>query len=59
VWCALRACAEALAGLPRMLRKRRQIRRAMWRNMSDREFMDLLERFRIPLAELVFQSQQR
>jgi GT2 family glycosyltransferase len=55
VWCALRACGEALAGLPRMLRKRRQIRRAI----SDREFMQLLERFRIPLAELVFQSQPR
>jgi hypothetical protein len=37
-----------------MLRKRRQVRRTI----SDREFMNLLQRFRIPLAELVFQSQR-
>jgi hypothetical protein len=55
VWCALRACFEALAGLPRMLRKRSQVRR----EISTQEFMQLLERFRIPLAELVFQSQPR
>lgn len=55
VWCALRACGEALAGLPRMLRKRSQVRR----RISDREFIALLERFRIPLAELVFKSQTK
>jgi GT2 family glycosyltransferase len=55
VACALRAGGEALWGLPRMLRKRRQVRR----EISDREFLQLLERFRIPLAELVFQSQPR
>jgi GT2 family glycosyltransferase len=54
-WCLLRAGAEGLAGLPRMLRKRREVRRSI----SDREFLDLLERFRIPLAELVFRSQRR
>jgi GT2 family glycosyltransferase len=55
VWCALRACGEALVGLPRMLRKRQEVRR----EISDREFIRLLERFRIPLAQLVFQSQPR
>ncbi|SRR5579871_104632 len=53
IWCALRACGEAVAGLPRMWRKRRQVRR----KISDREFMNLLAKFRIPLAELVFHSQ--
>ena len=55
VWCALRACGEALLGLPRMLRKRQEVRR----EISGREFIRLLKRFRIPLAQLVFQSQPR
>ncbi len=50
--CALRACAEAFAGLPRMLGKRRLVRR----NISDQDFLDDLKRFRIPLSELVFQT---
>ena len=51
-YCALRAVWEAAVGMPRMLRKRREVRRTI----SNREFLDLLERFRIPLAELVFQT---
>lgn len=52
VGCALSAAAQGLAGVPLMLRKRRQVRRVL----SDREFLDLLERFRIPLRDLVYES---
>jgi hypothetical protein len=52
VSCAIAATGAALAGLPAMLRKRRHVRRTI----SDREFLDLLERFRIPLRELAFAS---
>jgi GT2 family glycosyltransferase len=52
VRCALRAAFEGAAGVPAMLRKRRAVRRVL----SDREFLALLERFRIPLRDLVYQS---
>ncbi len=52
VWCALRATVEALAGLPRMLAKRRSV----LRKISQKEFLDLLNRFRISLRELAFQA---
>ena len=35
-----------------MLRKRREVRRLL----SEREFLALLRRFRIPLRELAFQA---
>jgi len=50
----VRAYAQVLAGLPGILRKRRQARRA--RALSDREFMRLLRRFRITARELAFQA---
>jgi GT2 family glycosyltransferase len=50
--CALRATVQGLLGVPRMLRKRREIRR----RLSDRDFLALLRRFRISLRELAFQS---
>lgn len=46
----LLADLEALAGLPRMLRKRREMKR--FRRLSGAEVADLIERHRIPLAEL-------
>jgi len=49
-----RAWAEALAGLPAVWRKRRQVRRS--RKLSDREFLRLLRRFRISARELAFQT---
>jgi hypothetical protein len=52
VGCALLAAVQGAAGLPAMLRKRRTVRRII----SDREFLALLERFRIPLRDLVYQS---
>lgn len=52
--CALRAYVQALAGLPGMLSKRREVRRL--RRISEREFLEALRRFRIPLRELVFQA---
>jgi GT2 family glycosyltransferase len=52
IYCALRATAEAAMGLPHMLGKRKQVHR----EISDREFLDLLNRFRIPLGELVFKT---
>jgi GT2 family glycosyltransferase len=55
VFCALRACVEAARGLPHMLAKRKQVRRTI----SNREFLNLLERFRIPLSELVFRASGR
>jgi GT2 family glycosyltransferase len=54
-FCALRASLEAVVGLPHMLNKRRDVRRTI----SDREFLNLLERFRIPLSELVFRASGR
>ena len=55
VRCAAEATFMALGGLPKMLRKRGHVRRAI----SDREFLELLERFRIPLRDLVFQTSAR
>ncbi len=52
--CLLRAYAEALAGLPAVWRKRRQVRRS--RKLSDREFLALLRRFRISARELAYQA---
>ncbi len=52
--CTIRAYIEALAGLPRIFRKRREIRR--WRRLSNREFLNLLRRYRISARELAFQS---
>ncbi len=52
--CTVRAYVQALAGLPAMLRKRREVRRL--RRISEREFLVLLRRFRIPLRELAFQA---
>ena len=54
VRCLLRAYWQALAGLPGVWRKRRQVRRA--RKLSDREFLRLLRRFRISARELAFQA---
>jgi GT2 family glycosyltransferase len=52
--CLLRAHLAAAAGLPRILRKRRQLRAI--RTLSGAEVSALLRRFRIPLAELVSQA---
>lgn len=52
--CLLRAYAQALRGLPGVLRKRGAVRRA--RRLSDRDFLALLRRFRISARELAFQA---
>jgi GT2 family glycosyltransferase len=52
--CLFRAHAAALAGLPRMWRKRRNLRPI--RKLSASETLAFLERNRIPLAELVSRS---
>ncbi len=52
--CLIRAHAAALAGLPRMLRKRRAL--DPLRKLSGAETAALLERHRIPLDELVSRS---
>ena len=54
VRCLLQAYWQALAGLPGVWRKRRQVRRV--RKLSDREFLRLLRRFRITARELAFQA---
>lgn len=54
VGAILRAYVAALAGAPRMLRKRIVIRRS--RRLSDREFMRLLWRFRISARELAYRD---
>jgi len=57
-WPALRVLSRAylaaLRGLPRMLAKRRLVRRQ--RKLSDRDFLRLLRRFRITARELAFQA---
>lgn len=50
----IRGDLEALRLLPRMLRKRREVRRL--RRLSDRQIRQLLLRHRIPLRELVEQA---
>ncbi len=50
----VRAYAQALAGLPAIWRKRRVVRKS--KRLSDRDFLALLRRFRIPARELAFQS---
>jgi len=52
--CLARAYLQALAGLPAILRKRRQVRRT--RKLSNREFLALLRRFRISARQLAFQA---
>lgn len=52
--CLIRAHAAAFAGLPGMLRKRRELRPI--RKLSGSEIAAFLERNRIPLAELVSRS---
>lgn len=52
--CLLRAHAAALAGLPRMWRKRRDLRPN--RKLSPAEIAAFLERNRIPLGDLVSRS---
>jgi GT2 family glycosyltransferase len=52
--CLLRAHAAAFAGLPRMWRKRRDLRPI--RKLSGSEIASFLERRRIPLADLVSRS---
>ena len=54
--CLLRAYGQALAGLPGAWRKRRRVRHG--RTLSDREFLQLLRRFRISARELAFQTAQ-
>jgi GT2 family glycosyltransferase len=52
--CLIRAHGAALAGLPRMLRKRRNLRSI--RTLSGAEIAAFLERNRIPLGDLVTRS---
>ena len=52
--CLLRANAAALAGLPKILRKRRELRAI--RSLSPAQTAALLRRYRIGLAELVGRS---
>jgi GT2 family glycosyltransferase len=52
--CLVRAHAAAFAGMPRMLRKRRNLRSL--RKLSPAEIVAFLERNRIPLADLVTRS---
>ena len=52
--CLVRAHAAAFAGLPRALRKRRNLRPI--RKLSGSEITAFLERHRIPLADLVSRS---
>lgn len=51
IQCMIRANVAAMAGLPRMLAKRRRV----VRKLSGDEVAALLRRYRISLAELVFQ----
>jgi GT2 family glycosyltransferase len=50
----IRAYASAAAGLPQILRKRRQVFAA--RKLSNRDFYRLLRRFRIPARELALRD---
>lgn len=50
----LKAYGAALRGLPKMLGKRKAVQAA--RRITDREFADLLRRYRISVAELVFKE---
>ena len=52
--CLIRAHLAAFAGLPRMLRKRRDLRPL--RKLSGSELAAFLQRNRIPLADLVSRS---
>lgn len=52
--CFIRANLAALAGLPRMLAKRRQVARI--RRLSDPEVCALLRRFRIRLRDLAWKT---
>jgi len=52
--CLIRAHAAAFAGLPRMLRKRRELRPL--RKLSGAETAAFLEKYRIPLEDLVSRS---
>ncbi len=49
--CLIKAQWAALAGLPRMLRKRRSVN--AFRNLTAAQTGALIRRFRVPLAELV------
>jgi len=49
--CLIKANLAALAGLPRMLRKRRQIQ--VLRKLSAAEVVRLIRKFQMPLADLV------
>lgn len=51
IQCLMRANLAALAGLPEILRKRRQVR--AFRRLSPSETAALLRRYRMPLADLV------
>lgn len=50
-----RAWVEALAGMPRVLRQRREVHR----KLTDQEFLGLLRRFRISAYDLAFQASER
>jgi GT2 family glycosyltransferase len=54
VQCFLRANGAALAGLPRMLAKRREVARVQ--RLSPAEVCALLRRFRIPLRDLAMKT---
>ena len=54
VQCFLRANLAALAGLPRMLRKRREV--ARFQRLSPAEVRAVLRRFRIPLRDLAMKT---
>src|SRR5262245_57532681 len=53
-WSLVRAYASAAAGLPRILRKRRQV--FATRKLSNRDFYRLLRRFHIPARELALRD---
>jgi len=54
IQCLIRAHLAALLGLPKMLAKRRRL--ASTRRLSSKQIVDLLERYRIGLDELVSRS---
>ena len=52
--CLMKAQAAALAGLPRMLRKRKVVEK--FRKLSPAELRAVIRRFRIPLRDLVWKA---